>query len=51
LCNLFNQEGFPAYPFRTDSWPWMTPADVHPAKNVERAAIPSTPAPRLAPAP
>jgi sialate O-acetylesterase len=40
LCNLFNQEGFPAYPFRTDSWPWKTPADVPPAKNIERAAIP-----------
>lgn len=51
LCNLFNQEGFPAYPFRTDSWPWKTPADVPPAKNIERAAIPGTPAPRLAPAP
>jgi sialate O-acetylesterase len=25
LCNLFNREGFAAYPFRTDDWPWMTP--------------------------
>ena len=25
LCNLFNQEGFAAYPFRTDDWPWPTP--------------------------
>lgn len=25
LCNLYNQEGFAAYPFRTDDWPWMTP--------------------------
>ena len=24
LCNLFNQEGFAAYPFRTDDWPWPT---------------------------
>jgi sialate O-acetylesterase len=22
LANLFNEEGFPAYPFRTDDWPW-----------------------------
>ena len=26
LCNLYNKEGFAAYPFRTDDWPWMTPA-------------------------
>ena len=32
LCNLFNLEGFPAYPFRTDGWPWKTPADVSPVK-------------------
>jgi sialate O-acetylesterase len=25
LCNLYNQEGFPAYPFRTDDWPWLNP--------------------------
>ncbi|MCX6895023.1 MAG: sialate O-acetylesterase [Verrucomicrobia bacterium] len=25
LCNLFNREGFAAYPFRTDDWPWPTP--------------------------
>jgi len=25
LCNLYNEEGFAAYPFRTDDWPWMTP--------------------------
>ena len=28
LCNLFNQEGFAAYPFRTDDWPFPTPAEV-----------------------
>jgi sialate O-acetylesterase len=28
LCNLFNQEGFAAYPFRTDDWPFPTPAAV-----------------------
>jgi len=28
LCNLFNQEGFAAYPFRTDDWPFPTPAHV-----------------------
>ncbi len=22
-CNLYNKEGLPASPFRTDSWPWM----------------------------
>ena len=27
LCNLYNTEGFAAYPFRTDSWAWQTPAD------------------------
>ena len=26
LCNLFNREGFATYPFRTDNWPWPTPA-------------------------
>lgn len=25
LCNLFNQEGFAAYPFRTDDWPFVSP--------------------------
>jgi sialate O-acetylesterase len=25
LCNLYNKEGFAAYPFRTDKWPWKTP--------------------------
>lgn len=25
LCNLYNKEGFAAYPFRTDDWPWQTP--------------------------
>lgn len=25
LCNLYNQEGFATYPFRTDDWPWKTP--------------------------
>lgn len=25
LCNLFNTEGFAAYPFRSDDWPWPTP--------------------------
>jgi sialate O-acetylesterase len=24
VCNLFNQEGFPASPFRTDNWPSIT---------------------------
>ena len=23
-CNLYNKEGFPASPFRTDSWDGMT---------------------------
>ena len=27
LCNLFNKEGFAAYPFRTDDWPFPTPRD------------------------
>lgn len=27
LCNLFNEEGFAAYPFRTDDWPWPTPPE------------------------
>jgi sialate O-acetylesterase len=27
LCNLFNADGFAAYPFRTDDWPWKTPPD------------------------
>ena len=27
LCNLFSAEGFAAYPFRTDDWPWQTPPD------------------------
>ena len=25
LCNLYNREGFAAYPFRTDDWPVWTP--------------------------
>jgi sialate O-acetylesterase len=25
ICNLFNAEGFAAYPFRTDDWPWPKP--------------------------
>ncbi|MEI6196777.1 MAG: hypothetical protein WCS42_20865, partial [Verrucomicrobiota bacterium] len=25
LCNLYNREGFAAYPFRTDDWPYPTP--------------------------
>ena len=24
VCNLFNAEGLPAYPFRTDDWPGVT---------------------------
>ena len=24
VCNLFNKEGLPASPFRTDTWPGMT---------------------------
>ena len=24
VCNLFNSEGLPAWPFRTDDWPGMT---------------------------
>lgn len=27
-CNLFNREGFPASPFRTDDWPGITAASV-----------------------
>jgi sialate O-acetylesterase len=27
LCNLYNTEGFATYPFRTDDWPWQTPAE------------------------
>ncbi len=41
LCNLFNLEGFPAYPFRTDSWPWKTPADVPSGKSVEPVTVPA----------
>ncbi len=26
LCNLYNREGFAAYPFRTDDWPFQQPA-------------------------
>jgi sialate O-acetylesterase len=26
-CNLYNQAGLPASPFRTDDWPEATPAD------------------------
>lgn len=32
LCNLYNSENLAAYPFRTDDWPWRTPAP-DPAKN------------------
>lgn len=32
LCNLFSAEGFAAYPFRTDDWPWQTPPDAPAAK-------------------
>ena len=24
VCNLFNSEGLPAWPFRTDDWPGLT---------------------------
>lgn len=24
ICNLYNQEGLPASPFRTDTWPGLT---------------------------
>ena len=24
VCNLFNSEGLPAWPFRTDDWPGVT---------------------------
>ena len=24
VCNLFNSDGLPAYPFRTDDWPGVT---------------------------
>jgi len=24
VCNLYNQEGLPASPFRTDDWPGIT---------------------------
>ena len=24
VCNLFNSEGLPAWPFRTDDWPGFT---------------------------
>ena len=24
ICNLFNKEGFPAFPFRTDGWKTIT---------------------------
>jgi len=30
LCNLYNREGFAAYPFRTDAWPFRTPASPQP---------------------
>jgi hypothetical protein len=33
LCNLHNAEGFAAYPFRTDDWPWQTPAEPAPLKS------------------
>jgi sialate O-acetylesterase len=26
LANLFSEEGFPAYPFRSDEWPWPVAA-------------------------
>lgn len=32
LCNLFSAEGFAAYPFRTDDWPWQTSPDISTTK-------------------
>jgi len=32
LCNLYNREGFAAYPFRTDDWPFLPPASSPPKK-------------------
>jgi len=31
MMNLYNKDGFPAVPFRTDDWPWQKPAP--PAKH------------------
>lgn len=27
ICNLFDESGLPAVPFRTDDWPWVTAAN------------------------
>jgi len=28
LCNLYNREGFAAYPFRSDDWSWQAPPPI-----------------------
>jgi sialate O-acetylesterase len=45
LCNLFNAEGFPAYPLRTDDWPWQPPSDAAHGTPTRAVAPPSTPVP------
>ena len=32
LCNLYNKEGLPACPFRTDDWPMEAATPIRPAR-------------------
>jgi len=47
-CNLYNKEGLPAAPFRTDDWPNLAESPV-PTPAPVPAPVPTNPAPAPAP--